>query len=496
MPRHRAHDPALTVEWDRHCDVLVIGFGGAGATVAIDAHDQGAHVLLVEKAAEPGGNTKVSGGTIRRYLDRHAAIDYIEAVCEGTTPRDVVARFVEESERNEDWFATLGATLVPADPRTPTAGFPRLFSDSPFGEVAGTAVLGPRMAVDGPPSPGAGRRLWAVLERGVRERGIEVLTEAPALELLTGGDGEVVGAAIEHGGRRLNVRAHRATVLACGGFQDDHELQMQHLGERHYGLGTATNTGDGIRMAQAVGADLWHMSAIASTPGYRFPDSRPIGHHMPRPGFIYVDQLGKRFMDETGVDAHAYWAEATYADPRTMARPRIPSFVIFNEATRLAGPIGFVGRGSASEAYEWSADNGAEIARGWIRSATSVAGLAALLSIDAGALEFTIAAYNDSCVAGRDADLGRSPTTLERISGPPFYAVALWPCLFNTQGGPRRDASGRVLDPFGRAIPRLYSAGELGSLWHRFYPGAGNLSEALASGRIAARTAVAESRLD
>jgi succinate dehydrogenase/fumarate reductase flavoprotein subunit len=483
----------MTNTTERECDVLVIGFGGAGAAIAVEAHDLGARVLIVEKTPTPGGNTKVSGGTIRTYLDRDAAIDYIEAVCEGTTPRDVIAAFVDESARNEEWFAKLGASLQSADPRPAGRGFPPLFSGSPFRGVPGEEAVGPRVGVDGPPAvPGAGRRVWNVLERNVAQRQIEVLTEARALELVTANGNEVIGATIEHAGRTVNVRASRATVLACGGFQEDHELQMQHLGDRHYGLGTSANTGDGIRMAQAVGADLWHMSAVASTPGYRPSDSHPIGHHMPAPGFIYVDQRGKRFMDETGVDAHAFWAEVTYADPKSMARPRIPSHVIFTEQTRLAGPIGFVGRGAAGESYEWSADNHAELARGWITSAGSLRELAELLSIDAADLESTIGSYNDGCAEGSDHVFGRDRATLEPIIGPPFYAIEIWPCLFNTQGGPRRDASGHVLDPFGRPIPRLYSAGELGSLWHRFYPGAGNLSEALASGRIAGRNAVAE----
>jgi succinate dehydrogenase/fumarate reductase flavoprotein subunit len=234
------------------------------------------------------------------------------------------------------------------------------------------------------------------------------------------------------------------------------------------------------------------MSAVACTPGYRVPDFEPpIGHHMPAAGFIYVDQRGRRFMDETGTDAHGYWAEAAYADPRTMARPRIPSIVIFGEQTRLAGPIAFTDRGSISDDYQWSADNAAELERGWIRRAGSLDELATLLSLDAAALASTLAAYDDACASGTDPQFGRGTATLAPIGGPPYYAIEIWPCLFNTQGGPRRDASGRVLDALGRPIAGLYSAGELGSLWHRFYPGAGNVSEALASGRIAGRNAAA-----
>jgi succinate dehydrogenase/fumarate reductase flavoprotein subunit len=481
----------MTEQWDRECDVLVIGLGGSGAAAAIEAHDRGAHVLVVEKNARPGGNTRVSGGSMRAYREREAAIDYIDAVCEGTTPRDVIAAFVDECDRTQAWVEGLGGRVVAAHAGTPATGFPPLFSGSPFAEVAGTDALGARTAVDGAPGGAGGRRLWALLERNVAERQIEVLTDTPARELLTDG-GAVVGALVERRGEAVRIHARRATILTCGGFEDDHEMQMQYLGDVYHGLSNHGNSGDGIRMAQAVGADLWHMRAVACTPGYRVPDFEPpIGHHMPGAGFIYVDQRGRRFMDETGTDAHGYWAEATYADPRTMARPRIPSIVIFGEQTRLAGPIAFTDRGSISDDYEWSADNAAELERGWIRRAGSLDELATLLSLDAAALASTLAAYDDACASGTDPQFGRGTATLAPIGGPPYYAIEIWPCLFNTQGGPRRDASGRVLDALGRPIAGLYSAGELGSLWHRFYPGAGNVSEALASGRIAGRNAAA-----
>ncbi|HET8587430.1 MAG TPA: FAD-binding protein, partial [Candidatus Limnocylindria bacterium] len=300
----------------------------------------------------------------------------------------------------------------------------------------------------------------------------------------------VAGALVDHQGSRQRIRARRATVLASGGYQSDHAIQAQFLGDTYYGLGPASNSGDGIRMAQAVGADLWHMAAVACTPGYRVPDFEPpIGHHMPAGGFVYLDQRGHRFMDETGIDAHGWWAEATYADPETMARPRIPAYVVFGERTRLTGPIAFTDRGAISDLYAWSADNSEELRRGWIGCASSVDELASQLNVDAAALDATLSAYETACASGNDGEFGREASTLEPIAGPPYYSIALWPTLFNTQGGPRRDAASRVIDALGRPIPRLYSAGELGSLWHRFYPGAGNVSEALASGRIAGRNA-------
>ena len=70
--------------------------------------------------------------------------------------------------------------------------------------------------------------------------------------------------------------------------------------------------------------------------------------------------------------------------------------------------------------------------------------------------------------------------------------MPLWPCLLNTQGGPRRNARAEVLDVHGQPIPGLYSAGELGSMWGQLYPGAGNIGEALVTGQIAARSALAD----
>ena len=111
--------------------------------------------------------------------------------------------------------------------------------------------------------------------------------------------------------------------------------------------------------------------------------------------------------------------------------------------------------------------------------------MAKRISIDASTLEDTIARYNDYCKAGEDSDFGRPKELLKAIEGPPYYALQLWPSLINTQGGPRRDKEARVLDPDGKPIPRLYAAGELGSIWGYLYQDSTNLPESIVFGRIA-----------
>jgi len=106
-------------------------------------------------------------------------------------------------------------------------------------------------------------------------------------------------------------------------------------------------------------------------------------------------------------------------------------------------------------------------------------------------LESSVMRYNEHCKKQEDADFGRPPKSLVSLERPPFYSVALYPAAFNTQGGPRRNAKCQVVDPDNQPIPRLYSAGELGSFWGWMYNGGGNNAEALCTGRIAGRNAAA-----
>src|SRR5690242_19266728 len=98
--------------WDCEVDVVVIGYGGAGAAAAIAANNEGARVLILEKQASGGGNTKYANSGIRTFLNSDKAVDYIDRLCEGTTDRDVLKAFVAESGRNADWITNLGGTVL------------------------------------------------------------------------------------------------------------------------------------------------------------------------------------------------------------------------------------------------------------------------------------------------------------------------------------------------------------------------------------------------
>ncbi len=230
------------------------------------------------------------------------------------------------------------------------------------------------------------------------------------------------------------------------------------------------------------------MNAAAAVFGYIVPGREAAyQHRMPSPGYIYVDHHGARFVDEAGLDNHAMGKMLLQFDPTRGEYPRIPSYIVFDETTRLSGPVCHI-RGGYNRRFGWSADNSEEIERGWIQRAETVAELAEQIGLDGAVLTATVERYNEHCREGVDADFGRSDG-LEELKSAPFYAIKAEPCLLNTQGGPRRDARARVLDVFGEPISGLYAAGELGSIWSTLYPGSGNISEALVFGRIAGREA-------
>ncbi len=142
--------------------------------------------------------------------------------------------------------------------------------------------------------------------------------------------------------------------------------------------------------------------------------------------------------------------------------------------------------------YTWSKDNGREIEKGWIKKADSIGELAGTLGFESAKLEETINKYNRYCLEGKDLDFGRDSNTLEPINEPPYYGLPLVPNFINTQGGPRRNEKAQIVNSFDEPIPRLYSAGELGSIYAFLYQGGANLGECLAFGRIAGRNAANE----
>jgi succinate dehydrogenase/fumarate reductase flavoprotein subunit len=488
-------------------DLVVVGFGGAGAAAAIAGADYGAEVVIVEK--QPQGrhtpSTFMSGGIIMGVNDVEKATAYMDHCAGGMIPEAVSRAWATMA-------ADLALTRIGGAENTEFPGHEGVDawaqSRPPDDDHArGTDINAPSAPAavtgGGQTSSEAGMRTGAeyfsALKRAVESRpGITVLYASPATRLIQDGTGRVSGVRVDRGGRPAEVLARKGVVLACGGYEWDDEIKINSMkASPVYFYGNPGNTGDGIRMAQAVGAGLWHMNQmIGRAIGHFEEDGREynfvIGIHPP--GYVIADKYGKRFANEypQAQMKHSFYYELLKYDAEKHEYPRIPCYWVFDHRRLSAAPLaslraGFVRAGY----YDWSADNSQEVCKGWIKTAPSIRELARLAGIeDPDGLGETVERYNQRCRSGTD-EFGRPRESLIPLDRPPYYCVPLFPGGSNTCGGPRKDERARVLNAFGEPIPGLYAAGELGEAVGLLYPANGaNLSESVCFGRIAAADAL------
>ncbi|NLJ58322.1 MAG: FAD-binding protein [Tissierellia bacterium] len=470
------------VEWHGEYDVIVAGYGGAGATASIEAADKGAKVLLVEKApkGEEGGNTRFAGQGVlsidKEDIDK--GIEYFKHLRgKFNTPSDEMIRaYLEVGSENYSWLKYLGAENITVSP------FQEY--DYPGGEVMDS------MLIDGEAWTSS---LYRRLQDAVEERSdsIDLWYESPAVGLIQDPKTKIVhGVKVENKGNILNIRAKYGVVLCTGGFENNQQMIQDYLQLPYaYSKAARYNTGDGIKMAMEVGANLWHMSNIAgpdlnvlnpetnTTFAYAIQGRKDIlSTGFATQNVIFVGADGTRFTDESvlpnhgHVDFHGSWRQMPLS---------LPAFAIFDETARLSQAV-----------YpSWSEGNLEEIEKGLIIKADTIKELAEKIGVHPVNLQRQIREYNSYCRNKKDPMFGRAKDTLKAINKAPYYAMELVPSFTNTQGGPERNEKGQVIDVRGNVIPHLYSAGELGSMFSGIYQGTGNLGECVIFGRISGRNA-------
>ncbi len=479
---------ANELQWDREFDVVIVGYGGAGAAAAITAHDAGASVLIVEKTESGGGSTRYSGGFFVSPRSVEGAVDYLMYCARAAdghhydVDRESLTAWAEEAQHNAAWIGELGG-----DPFATLRGW----YDVPGAEDYQT--FQPR-----PNSTGVG--LWNVLDQGVSSRGIEVVYNVSGTELVTRDvtreDGtigsEVLGVIAGEGDNRVSIRAAKGVILTTGGFDHDEKLKQNYLRTYpFYSVGHPGDTGDAIKLASKAGAELARLTSTAANVCHKFdgvPVAYPSSIQLAAAArtMIMVDQHGRRFIDES-LNYDAVAKSLTYFDAATGGYPRNPCWVVFDETARMAGPVGLPNP-IGEPVFQWSADNSEEIAKGWVLEGESISELAAMMDVDTAVLEATLQRYNNDVEAGSDSEFGRT-LGLKALEGPKYYAVKAYPGLWATGGGPRIDTSARVIDTMGSPISRLYAAGSASSFCISFlYPLSGTaIGDCFAMGRIAGR---------
>jgi succinate dehydrogenase/fumarate reductase flavoprotein subunit len=473
------------VEWDAEYDVVVVGLGGAGCAASIEAADAGSRVLVLEKAPEAycGGNSAVCFQWIA-YAEEETkgdCLNYFKELRGGwETPSDeILEAYVDAIHENYDWLQKLGApNLTVTDCYYDFPDFPG--SDS-YHELTVDGVSGFRKGEQA----GGGGMAYNLVRDNVLKRSdmIDVWYETPATHLIQDPDTKVIhGVVAEVDGEEKKVRAKNGVVLACGGFENNPEMQQNYfqcefwpsLGEAYW------NEGDGINMALEVGARLWHMSNRA-TQNYEYYNDETKTSQFCSTTYgadkgIYVGTDGSRVYD-----GPSYHGKVRYAGE--YIAPFLPCkyYYLFDQGILDKGQIG----------SQFSDDLAWELEHGYVTKGESLEDLGGRLGMDSdavSALVATVDEYNGFCDAGYDPVYHRTKM-LTALRTPPFYAMRFSPITTNTQGGPEKDANCQVLDVCGNPIPHLYEAGELGDIWSNLYQAGNNFGGGLAFGRVAGRNA-------
>ncbi len=430
-------------------DVVVIGFGIAGGCAALAAARAGARVLVLERAAVPGGTTCLAGGHF--YLGGGTPVQlatghqdspgemYKYLVGTAKDPEhDKIRAYCDGSVEHFHWLESLGfqfersyfagkAVIQPGTEGLMYSGNEQVW---PFRELARPAPRGHKVPVPGD-TRGA-RLVMDLLRDRVAEAGAEIRYETGATNLVTDGAGGVAGLAWRSFAETGLVRAG-ATVIAAGGFVMNPDMVATYtpaLSGKLITLGSSYDDGLGIRLGMSVGGDVRHMrEPFITAPCY------------PPAGLItglIVNSAGQRFVAEDSYHA------------------RTSQFVL-----EQAGSAAYLIVDSAH--YEQPQMPLVPLLDGY----QTVPEMERGLGLPAGSLAVTLARYNDCAARGEDPDFHKSPRWLAAQDQPPWAVFDLRPgrALYAgfTLGGLRTTVDGQVRRADGSVIPGLYAAGACAS---------------------------------
>jgi fumarate reductase flavoprotein subunit len=444
--------------------VLVAGGGLGGWVPAVAAAEAGADVTLVEKTAQPGGSTVLSGGFFALagspFQEARGVVDSAELleadlleVGEGASDPRLVQAYSQGQGLLIDWLLGHGLCIEDVE----------LSSGQ---SVPRSHRADPRAFID-------------VLHQRALSLGVDFRPNTPVTGLEVD-DGKVTGAQTAEGAVPAD-----AVVLATGGFSRSEELLAAYAPgqSRALRVGGAGNTGDGLAIGIAAGAgtrDFEHVKGTFGTHPSTGPDKHEIllTYYV---GGIIVNQRGARFVDESV--SYKLIGDAALAQPGTVA------FQVFDQSVLEDSPVGVP-----------LFDPRPMIERGLVLQSDTLQDLAAKAGLPVGALTDTLSAYNDVARGAAFDPLGRTHLVgatgpLRAIERPPFYAFPSTTVLLATYCGLTVDARARVLDTSGRAIEGLWAVGEvMGGFHGAAYMTGSSLGKAAYFGIVAGRDAAAREK--
>ncbi|MEQ1438912.1 FAD-binding protein [Fontimonas sp. SYSU GA230001] len=526
-------DDAEKARWDARCDVLVVGFGAAGAAAAITAKEGGAHVVIADRF-EGGGATTKSGGVVYAgggtphqrnagYEDTpDAMFRYLRQETGDAVSEPTLRRFCEDSRGLIEWLESIGCDFRSSEP-PPKTSYPK---DGIYLYYSGNEAV-PAYAEHAPPAPRghrtrgswmSGKVLFELLRKRAAQLEIPVMAQSAVRRLIVDADGAVVGAEVwqlepgSEAARRhqklmrraeavhniaqnwadrlraqalalelaeakpMRVRTARGVVLAAGGFIFNREMVARYAPKyaQTMRLGATGCDGSGIRLGQTVGGVAARMNTVSAWRFINPPTAWPKG--------IVVDQQGRRFCNEQVYGARLGvemcedhggrgWLILDRALRRTAMREALFGGLWFFQSVPAFFLMLFAPRAKTLDA------------------------LATKIGMPADALRASVEDYNAAIDEQRADPLGKADAMRAPLKDAPYYAFDIsansttFPCPAITLGGLRVDeTSGAVLDERGQPIAGLYAAGRnaVGVASNRYVSGL-SLADCLWSGRRAGR---------
>jgi len=460
-------ETGASVTTEKEVDVVVIGAGGAGLAAAVSAHENGATVLVLEKMPKPGGNTIISGAAyncvdpgrqipagIEDSIELHYQQTYEGGDKVGNP--ELIKILVENAYPTLEWLEGLGME----------------FTDYVFTVLGGLWPRAHRPVM--PLGTGYITTYMNYIENNSSEMEVMVNTEATHIIME---NGKAVGVRAEGPEGPVIAKANKGVVIATGGFSKNTEMLNQYnktwpdlsntLSTNHPGA-----TGDGIKMAVEVGANLVGMEHIQLLP-LGDPDTGSLAGNIEQAveNRIFVNKDGKRFVDEG-------------------ARRDVMTKALFEQEDAFLWIIldsHNYPTGDTKNNFNETIDE--LVAAGRAYKADTLEDLAAQIGVNADNLVAAVEDFNKHVESGEPDEFGRTLYQW-KMDTPPYYAGARKPTVHHTMGGIEINTEAQVVDTSGNVIPGLYAAGEVTGGIHGTNRLGGNaLADINTFGRIAGRNA-------
>ena len=544
----KAHTPRIqapividnpdSADWHDSIDVVVAGFGCAGACAALQLRELGAEVLILDRF-QGGGSTAYSGGVIYAggtKFQKEAGIEddademfkYLKAAIKGAVADATLRRFCDESAASIDWLTNHGipfsseAYLEASSHYPPEGKFLYYTSNEctdSYAQIARPAPRGHRTKGEGQ----TGKDLFAALKRAVLASGARFTPHAPVTRLVTDRSGKVIGVeatlfpsstheeraklyAIANPtkpfntgpslnakaqaeqmeaqvGQRQLIRTRKGVIITSGSYLYNTAMMATYRPElassfaAYLHLGGMGEDGSGIELGQSAGGTLRQIENYVLS-GPLLPPPRALLHG------IMVNSAGERVINEDAYAAHLGAA--------AVAQPDGKFWLLIDGATlrSMLKEVLFPGKGLF---FNFMLPATMNLLVGGTRRGSSLEVLARKCGIDAAKLQQTVTAYNALATSGQPDPLGKLSAYMRSLEGA-FYALNLAPsnplafrhCM-SFGGLAVNEQSGAVVDRKGNAIPGLYAAGRSAAgLCSKVYVGGLSLGDAVFSGRRAA----------